>query len=168
VMAAARARQRDRLADGSVDLSGTTEPFPGHQDDNLDATQPGGGALDFPEVAEEMEGQPRPYPWDERSPHAMAMQQVNDGHIARMADAAWRTSMFPRMQEDDLPTDDPDSGFQTTMYDRRNWVSIRNALERHRRDAARMQRDMEAHQGPYGTFEGSAMQETLSGGAVVP
>ena len=32
----------------------------------------------------------------------------------------------------------------------------------------RMQRDMEAHQGPYGTFEGSAMQETLSGGAAVP
>jgi hypothetical protein len=54
------------------------------------------------------------------------------------------------------------------MYDRRNYANSRNALERHRHDAARMQRDMEAHQGPYGTFEGSAMQETLSGGAAMP
>jgi hypothetical protein len=161
VMTAARARRRDELADGSVDVSGTTEPFPG-------ATQPGGGALDFPELAQELEGQRRPYPWDERSPYATAMQQLNDGHIARRAAAAWHTSAFPRMQEDDLPTDDPDSGYQTTMYDRRNWVNIRNDLERHRRDAARMQRDMEAHQGPYGIFEGSEIQETLSGGAVVP
>ena len=115
-----------------------------------------------------MEGQRRPYPWDERSPHATAMQQVNDGHIARAAHALWRSSRYAREQEADLPTDDPDTNFQTTTYDRRNYANSRNALERHRRDAARMQRDVEAHQGPYGTFEGSAMQETLSGGAAVP
>ena len=56
----------------------------------------------------------------------------------------------------------PDKGASCNSATRRMHPSIRNALERHRRDAARMQRDMEAHQGPYGTFEGSALQETLS------
>ena len=149
-----------------------TEPLSqssgGEGEGSWEAAQPGGGALDFPEIAEEMEGQRRPYPWDERSPHATAMRQVNDGHIARAAHALWRSSRYAREQEADLPTDDPDTNFQTTLYDRRNYANSRNALERHRRDAARMQRDVEAHQGPYGTFEGSAMQETLSGGAAVP
>jgi hypothetical protein len=158
----------DSPGGGALYREPLSQSFGGEGEGSWEAAQPGGGALDFPEVAEELQGQRRPYPWDERSPHATAMQQVNDGHIARAAHALWRSSRYAREQEADLPTDDPDTNFQTTVYDRRNYANARNALERHRRDATRMQRDMEAHQGPYGTFEGSAMQETLSGGAAVP
>ena len=161
-------RSTSRVPHGAWYTEPLSQQLGGEGDGSRNANQPGGGALDFPEVAEELEGQRRPYPWDERSPHAMAMQQVNDGHIARAAHRLWVNSRFPREHEDNLPTDDPDTHLQTSGFMRRDYANTRNELERHRRDAARMQRDMDAHHGMYGTFEGSAMQETLSGGATVP